>query len=159
MKIDDLEKIDTKKMFKIYDIWPNIAEEAFEKKFEKVDLKNINHIIFTGMGGSGTIGDIFRDILSKENIHVNITKGYVLPNTVDKNTLIVVTSVSGNTSANTVTLVSSTRANGSSYTFTGAKCGHGYSSGDFDYLMASTTFSQAVNDGQQLDLTWTITIG
>ena len=97
MKIDDLEKIDTKKMFKIYDIWPNIAEEAFEKKFEKVDLKNINHIIFTGMGGSGTIGDIFRDILSKENIHVNITKGYVLPNTVDKNTLIVVTSVSGNT--------------------------------------------------------------
>ena len=97
MKIDDLEKIDTKKMFKIYDIWPNIAEEAFEKKFEKVDLKNINHIIFTGMGGSGTIGDIFRDILSKENIHVNITKGYILPNTVDENTLIVVTSVSGNT--------------------------------------------------------------
>ena len=69
------------------------------------------------------------------------------------------TSVTGNTSANTVTLVSSTRANGTSYTFTGAKCGHGYSSGDFDYLMASTTFSQAVNDGQQLDLTWTITIG
>ena len=38
-----------------------------------------------------------RDILSKENIHVNITKGYNLPKTVDSNTLIIATSVSGNT--------------------------------------------------------------
>ena len=69
------------------------------------------------------------------------------------------TSVTANTSNNTVTLSSSTKANGSNYTFTGAKCGHGYNSGDFDFLYASTTFTQAVNDGQQLDLTWTITIG
>jgi glucose/mannose-6-phosphate isomerase len=49
------------------------------------------------MGGSGAIGDVMKDILSKENIHVNITKGYILPKTVDSHTLIVVTSVSGNT--------------------------------------------------------------
>ena len=97
MKIKDLEKIDTQKMFKIYDIWPDIAKESFEKQFEKFDVKNIDHIIFTGMGGSGTIGDVIRDILSKENIHVNITKGYTLPKTVDSNTLIIVISVSGNT--------------------------------------------------------------
>jgi len=67
------------------------------------------------------------------------------------------TSVTGNTASNTVVFVSSTRADGSSYTFTEAKVGHGYGSNDFDYLLASTTFSQAVADGQQLDLTWTIT--
>ena len=43
-------------------------------------------------------------------------------------------SVTANTSANTVTLVSSTKANGSSYTLTGAKCGHGYASADFGFL-------------------------
>ena len=69
------------------------------------------------------------------------------------------TSVTANTSTNKVTFVSSTRASGSSYTFTGAKVGHGYGSNDFDYLYASTTFTQAVADGQQLDLTWNITIG
>ena len=97
MQLSDLEKIDTKTMFKTYDEWPKIAKESFEKKFEKLDVNGIDHIIFSGMGGSGTIGDVMRDILSKENIHVNITKGYTLPKTVDSNTLIVVTSVSGNT--------------------------------------------------------------
>ena len=50
------------------------------------------------MGGSGTIGDIFSAILSKNDIHVSIVKGYILPKTVDSNTLVVVTSISGNTS-------------------------------------------------------------
>ena len=49
------------------------------------------------MGGSGAIGDIFSSILSKTNIHVNVVKGYHLPHTVDSNTLVVVVSVSGNT--------------------------------------------------------------
>src|SRR5207245_5238414 len=55
------------------------------------------HIVFAGMGGSGSIGDIFSSILSKANIHVSIVKGFTLPKTVDSNTLVVTTSVSGNT--------------------------------------------------------------
>jgi len=97
MKLSNLEKIDTKKMYKTYDLWPKIAKESFESKFERLNLEQINHIVFTGMGGSGTIGDVFKDILSKENIHVTITKGYILPKTIDASTLIVVVSVSGNT--------------------------------------------------------------
>ncbi len=97
IQVSDLEKIDTKMMFKTYNEWPKIGKESFEKKFEEVDVKSIDHIIFSGMGGSGTIGDVMKDILSKENIHVNITKGYTLPKTVDSKTLIVATSVSGNT--------------------------------------------------------------
>jgi glucose/mannose-6-phosphate isomerase len=49
------------------------------------------------MGGSGTIGDVIGSILSKEDIHVTNVKGYILPKTVDSETLVVVTSVSGNT--------------------------------------------------------------
>jgi glucose/mannose-6-phosphate isomerase len=49
------------------------------------------------MGGSGTIGDVFSSILSKNDIHTSVVKGYLLPKTVDENTLVVVSSISGNT--------------------------------------------------------------
>jgi len=93
----DLDKYDTQGMYKIYDIWPEIAYEYYEKKTHKVDDKNIDNIVFSGMGGSGTIGDVFSSILSKTNIHVSVVKGYLLPKTVDANTLVITTSVSGNT--------------------------------------------------------------
>ena len=97
MELNDLLKIDRNQMYKTYDEWPNIARESFEEKFKKIDFKNIDHIVFAGMGGSGTIGDTIQAILSKQNIHVNVSKGYVLPKTVDSNTLLIATSVSGNT--------------------------------------------------------------
>jgi glucose/mannose-6-phosphate isomerase len=97
MELNDLLKIDTKQMFKTYDDWPNIARESFEEKFKKIDIKDIDHIVFAGMGGSGSIGDTIEAILSKKNIHVSLSKGYILPKTVDSKTLVIATSVSGNT--------------------------------------------------------------
>ena len=97
MELRDLQEIDKKKMFMTYDEWPNIAKNAFLKKFDKIKIEGINHIVFAGMGGSGSIGDIIGAILSKEDIHVTNVKGYILPKTVDAETLVVVTSVSGNT--------------------------------------------------------------
>ena len=85
-------------MYKVYDNWPKIARESFESNQESVNFENIDHIVFAGMGGSGSIGDLFSSILSKSDIHVSVIKGYLLPKTVDKNTLVVTTSVSGNTS-------------------------------------------------------------
>ena len=84
-------------MCEVYDRWPQIASDNFSTNFSKVDIKNIDHIVFAGMGGSGTIGDVFASILSKTDIHVSIVKGYLLPKTVDDNTLVVSTSISGNT--------------------------------------------------------------
>ena len=84
-------------MYKIYDKWPEIARESFEANQKSIDFKNIDHIVFAGMGGSGAIGDIFEAILSKTKIHVNVVKGYVLPKTVNSNTLVITISVSGNT--------------------------------------------------------------
>ncbi len=84
-------------MYKVYDRWPEIAREAFESNQKSIDFEGIEHIVFAGMGGSGAIGDIFSSILSKTKIHVNVIKGYLLPTTVDSNTLVISVSVSGNT--------------------------------------------------------------
>ena len=92
-----IEKYDPSGMHKIYDQWPQIAKDAYDSNLEPVDFKNIDHIVFAGMGGSGAIGELFASILSKTSIHVSLVKGYLLPKTVDKNTLVVTISVSGNT--------------------------------------------------------------
>ena len=98
-------------MYKIYDDWPNLAKKAFDSDLEPANFENIDHIVFAGMGGSGAIGDLFASILSKTNIHVTLVKGYLLPKTVDKNTLVVTTSVSGNTLETLAVLKSAQKLN------------------------------------------------
>ena len=83
-------------MYEIYNEWPQIAKESSNENFQKIDFKSIDHIVFAGMGGSGSIGDVIGAILSKKDIHVTNVKGYLLPKTVDENTLVIATSVSGN---------------------------------------------------------------
>jgi len=97
MKISDIQRYDSNKMYETYDYWPKLAKEYYEKDFSKLEIDGVDHIVFAGMGGSGTIGDIISSILSKTNIHVNVVKGYLLPKTVDSDTLVVATSISGNT--------------------------------------------------------------
>jgi len=84
-------------MYKIYDMWPKLARDAYESNLESIHFGNINHIVFAGMGGSGALGDFISAILSKTNIHVDVVKGYLLPKTANENTLVVTTSISGNT--------------------------------------------------------------
>lgn len=95
-------------MYKIYDKWPHIAKESYSADLAGIDFKDISHIVFAGMGGSGSLHDIFSAVLSKSNIHVSIVKGYHLPSTIDSNTLVVTTSVSGNT-AETMTVLDSAK--------------------------------------------------
>jgi glucose/mannose-6-phosphate isomerase len=104
----DIQKYDPSGMHKVYDDWPKIAKEAYEFNLEPVQFENIQHIVFSGMGGSGAIGDLFLSVLSKTPIHVTIVKGYVLPKTIDSQTLVIATSVSGNT-VETLTTVESAK--------------------------------------------------
>jgi glucose/mannose-6-phosphate isomerase len=97
LDLSQLEKYDSQKMYKVYDEWHKIANDAYNSELETVNFEKIEHIVFAGMGGSGAIGDLFSSVLSKTDIHVNVVKGYLLPRTVNSNTLVVVTSVSGNT--------------------------------------------------------------
>ena len=97
-------------MYKIYDKWPDIAKESYKNLLPKIDLKNIDHMVFAGMGGSGAIGDVFASILSKKDIHVTVVKGYLLPKTVNENTLVVCTSISGNTDETLTVLQNSNKS-------------------------------------------------
>ena len=97
MNIEDIQKFDPQKMHQTYDDWPTYAKNALKKEFSKVQFKDVDHVVLAGMGGSGAIGDIISAILSRENIHVSNVKGYLLPKTVDKKTLVIATSISGNT--------------------------------------------------------------
>ena len=109
--IPTLDKFDKQGMYKIYDKWPQIAKESYESDLGPVDFKEIDHIVFSGMGGSGALGDFFSSIFSKTDVHVNVVKGYHLPKTVDSNTLVVTTSISGNT-AETLTVLDSAKKTG-----------------------------------------------
>ena len=108
LNLATLKKYDVSEMYKIYDQWPNIARESYSSSQDTVDFGKIDHIVFAGMGGSGTIGDILSSILSKTDIHVALVKGYHLPNTVDSKTLVITTSVSGNT-AETLSVLDAAR--------------------------------------------------
>lgn len=92
-----LREVDTRGMHETYDRWPEIARERYDGGPCGIDYGNISHVVFSGMGGSGAIGDIFSSILSKTGTHVEVVKGYVLPKTVDSESLVVATSISGNT--------------------------------------------------------------
>ncbi|MDE1817916.1 MAG: SIS domain-containing protein [Thaumarchaeota archaeon] len=84
-------------MCKIYDTWPVLAREYYEKNYAPVDFKDIEHIVFCGMGGSGVLGDVLSSILSQTKIHLHVVKGYHFPKISDSKTLVVASSASGNT--------------------------------------------------------------
>jgi len=67
------------------------------KNSDMYEFGRIDQIIFTGMGGSGAIGDTLSSIVSKTDLHFSVVKGYHLPTTANSNTLVVATSASGNT--------------------------------------------------------------
>ena len=99
-----LKRLDSNGMHVIYDKWPETAKSSFEFEHEKIEFDGVRDVVFAGMGGSGAIGDVFASILSKTDIHVSVVKGYVLPKTATKDTLVVSTSISGNT-IETVTIL------------------------------------------------------
>ncbi|HPN38639.1 MAG TPA: bifunctional phosphoglucose/phosphomannose isomerase [Melioribacteraceae bacterium] len=66
--------------------------------FNNSDYYNINKIIICGMGGSAIGGEVILNLYKNEiNIPIFINRGYDLPNICDINTLIIVSSYSGNT--------------------------------------------------------------
>lgn len=111
LNLQTLKKYDIKQMYKIYDRWPEIAKKSYESNLQPLDIQKPSNIAFAGMGGSGAINDVFCSILSKTNIHTSSVKSHLLPNTVDSDTLVVVTSVSGNT-METLSVLDSARRQG-----------------------------------------------
>lgn len=95
------KELDPEDMFKSIWEFPENLNDAF-KLGNSISLKNkfsnIQNIVIAGMGGSAIGGDVLSALESK-NIKIPIftCRGYSLPNWVNKNTLVICSSYSGNT--------------------------------------------------------------
>jgi glucose/mannose-6-phosphate isomerase len=95
----DIEKVDQEKVHLIYEKWPEYFKDA-----EKIPCK-LDHepdfyesIILCGIGGSATSCDILNDLMhSFSNVASFVLKGQDMPVFVNKRSLVIVNSVSGNT--------------------------------------------------------------
>ncbi|SHK39727.1 bifunctional phosphoglucose/phosphomannose isomerase [Thermocrinis minervae] len=77
--------------------------EEFPKQFlvdlpHRISLEKIKGVIFSGMGGSGIVGDFVKLLLERDlNLPMLSLRGYDLPRFVGEDWLVVCTSYSGNT--------------------------------------------------------------
>jgi len=101
MTLGDIKRIDPKGMYAWISDFPKQVEEAVcigkEAKI-KLNIKGIQNIVLTGLGGSAIGGDLLRSYLAEElDVPFIINRQYTLPEFVGKNTLVIVSSYSGNT--------------------------------------------------------------
>ncbi len=96
-----LRRYDKSNMFKLLTGFPLQIEDAVSfGKQAKVKLKKseIKNIVVTGLGGSAIGGDLIRSYLAAElKIPFFVNRHYFLPEFVNKNSLVIVSSYSGNT--------------------------------------------------------------
>ena len=101
MQIQDfIKKYDTQNQFKVLSETYKQASDAWNNKINLSKLKKdkFSSIVFCGLGGSAISGDLLCDYLSGElEIPFLVTRGYNLPKFVNENTLVIISSYSGNT--------------------------------------------------------------
>lgn len=74
------------------------AEKIVASAQVKLDTAKVQNILYLGMGGSAIAGDLLNDILFEDlKVPVKIVRGYLAPHFCSANTLVIVSSYSGNT--------------------------------------------------------------
>jgi glucose/mannose-6-phosphate isomerase len=97
-----IQKTDKENMFDVLINFHNQIKNALEVS-GKVDLSKFNtsgleNIIITGLGGSAIGGDLIRSYTNYEiKFPISVNRNYTLPAFANKNTLVIVSSYSGNT--------------------------------------------------------------
>lgn len=101
MQEQEILQYDTMNMRKLLTEFPRQVEDAIRiGKNAKVSLnaKRIKNIVVTGLGGSAIGGDLIHSFLADElAIPFVVNRHYFLPGFVDANSLVIVSSYSGNT--------------------------------------------------------------
>lgn len=97
----DLEIYDSAGMFAVLADFSGQIKEAYSIGAglnPPPELKKIQNIIITGLGGSAIGGDLLRSYLHYENkVPVQVNRNYYLPAYADENTLVIASSYSGET--------------------------------------------------------------
>jgi glucose/mannose-6-phosphate isomerase len=84
-------------MYAVLEAFPNQIKEGWALG-KDISFKDFDKIMITGMGGSALSGEILKCYLAdKAEIPIEVNKDYTLPKHVDKKTLVIVSSYSGNT--------------------------------------------------------------
>ncbi len=101
MTLKDIKAIDPKGMYTWIEEFPDQVEEAiaigraFKPSFK---AKGIRTIVLSGLGGSAIGGDLLRTYLADSmGVPFLVNRGYTLPAYVGKDTLVIISSYSGNT--------------------------------------------------------------
>ena len=81
--------------------FPNQLREAIqigEKSKLTTSKRKIANVLISGLGGSGIGGSIVSEIVALEAaIPITVSKGYFIPKFVNENSLVIISSFSGNT--------------------------------------------------------------
>jgi glucose/mannose-6-phosphate isomerase len=97
----EIEIYDKKNMFDVLGNFPAQIEEAFAIGSginPPEELKSVNKIIITGLGGSAVGGDLLRSYLQYEiKLPIFVNRNYHLPSFADNTTLVIASSYSGGT--------------------------------------------------------------
>ncbi|MEM5871434.1 MAG: bifunctional phosphoglucose/phosphomannose isomerase [Candidatus Aenigmatarchaeota archaeon] len=92
----EMEKLDIFKVLDVLEKFPEQCEDAIKIGCEfKIKIKKPKRVFICGMGGSGIVGDIVKDIFINKEIHV--VKDYFLPEYANENDLVFCVSYSGDT--------------------------------------------------------------
>ena len=101
MTMEDMRSLDPKGMYDWIAGFPQQAEEAVcigKKAAIRLNVKGIQNIVLTGLGGSAIGGDLLRSYLAEElAVPFLVNRHYTLPKFVNAKTLVIVSSYSGNT--------------------------------------------------------------
>src|ERR1700704_384294 len=101
MTESEIKLYDSHNLFSINAAFGTQIEEAQQIGMDlrpNEELRKINKIIISGLGGSAIGGDLLRSYLHYESkIPISINRNYRLPAYADENTLVVISSYSGDT--------------------------------------------------------------
>jgi len=95
----DILNVDQKRLYLVYEKWPEYFKDAANISC-KLDHEAAFYesVVLCGMGGSATSCDILHDVIhSSSSIPSTVIRGQNIPNNVNKRSLVIVNSVSGNT--------------------------------------------------------------
>ena len=101
MTREDIQTIDRSGMYNLIRDFPAQVEEAVaigKKADIRLRVKSIKQIVLCGLGGSAIGGDLLRSYLAGElNVPLSVNRHYTLPASVGPETLVIISSYSGNT--------------------------------------------------------------
>ncbi|MFH0989261.1 MAG: bifunctional phosphoglucose/phosphomannose isomerase [bacterium] len=101
MTIEEITACDPTGMFSWLADFPKQVAEAVQigkRASLKINVRGIRTIVLTGLGGSAIAGDLLRSYLAEElSLPFIVSRHYLLPDFVDRHSLVIVSSYSGMT--------------------------------------------------------------